>query len=354
MSIFNNSSANDSLVGIDLGLSVIKIVELKKENDVPRLVTFGISTDEGQNEISMPGDKVPSNLNDLMRQARTTTERVVGALPATSVFSTIVELPNMSPKEVNSAIQWEVKKLVPLPIEKMSLNWHILPGPEVTEAKKESTQKIKVINNAAPKDTTKEYLDTFKKADLKLIGLETEIKALQRALLTPQDNTTLIVDIGATNTSLIVFDKTLPLLTKNVEIGGSTLTNNIANSMNISYASADSNKLNMGLSTDSQADHPAVRALKFSIDNILIREIRYLSTILRNSNNKNIDKIILTGGTAKMKNLDKYLEQELKINTELGDPWQKIQYPQGIREELEEIGPKMAVAVGLALKIFEK
>lgn len=352
MSLFTNKNSINSLVGIDLGTSVIKIVELKKENDKPRLVTFGISTDE-KNESTLPiADKVSNNLIELMKRARVTTERVVGALPATSVFSTIVELPKMSTKEVNSAIQWEVKKLVPLPIEKMSLNWHILPDENADS--KDAPQKIKVIINAAPKDTTKGYIDTFKKSNLHLVGLETEIKALQRSLLTPQDNVTLIIDIGATNTSLIVFNKTLPLLTKNVEIGGSTLTNNIATTLNINYESADNTKMNMGITLDESVDHPAVRAMKFSIDNILIREVRYLSTILRNSNNKNIDKIILSGGSAQLKNLPAYLEKQLQIKTILGDPWQKIQYPEGIQKELDGIGPKMAVAVGLALKIFEK
>ncbi|MDP2695762.1 MAG: type IV pilus assembly protein PilM [bacterium] len=351
MSLFSSTNTNNSMVGIDLGIATIKVVELKNENNKPTLVTFGITTDESTTS-RLDKDTVIKNLVDLLAQARTTTDRVVGALPATSIFSTIVELPHMSDKEVNSAIQWEVKKLVPLPIEKMSLNWHILPSQE--PASKDGPKKVKIIINAAPKDTTKQYVDIFKKSNLRLISLETEIKALQRALLTPTEKTSLIIDIGATNTSLMVFDNNLPLLTKNVEIGGSTLTNNIATTLNINFDSADQTKINMGLTASGGMDHPAVKSMKFAIDNILIREIRYLSTILRSSNNKNIEKIILSGGSAQLKNLPQYLEKELQIKTTLGNPWQKIKYPAELKDELDKIGPKMSVAVGLALKIFEK
>ncbi len=351
MSIFSSENKNDTLIGVDLGNSTIKVVQLKKEGDTPRLVTYGITTDDEKPSI-VDELMISENLINLIKQSKTTTNNAVGALPATSVFSTIIELPVMSPKEISSAIQWEVKKLVPLSIEKMSLNWHIIPSEKTT--KKEETKKLRIIINAAPKDMTKQYIEIFKKSELKLVSLETEIKALQRALLTPQDKTTLIIDIGNTNTSMIVFDNNLPLLTKNVEIGGASMTNNIANSLNINFASANSTKKNIGLAMDESLDHPAAKAIKFTIDNLLIREIRYLSTILRNSNNKNINKIILTGGGAQLKNLPQYLEKQLQIKTILGDPWQKIKYPKDLKKDLDFIGANMSIAIGLALKLFEK
>ncbi len=285
-----------------------------------------------------------------MQQARTTTNEVVGALPTSSVFSTIVDFPKMPTKEIDSAIKWEARKLIPLPLEKMSLHWHILPN-----IKKDGDEEtIKVILSAAPTETTSKYLKIFSSANLQLVSLETEMKALQRSLLSANDRTSLVIDIGATNTNMIIYDNNLPLLNKNIDIGGETLTSHIAKSLNINFDRATQLKKQLGMATTDQVLHPAVKAIKFAIDNIIIRDIKHLITILRNSTQNKINNIILTGGGAHLKNLAPYLEKELQISTKIGNPWQKISYPKNLEPELEKIGTKMSVAIGLALKVIEK
>ncbi|XOU93997.1 MAG: type IV pilus assembly protein PilM [Candidatus Kerfeldbacteria bacterium] len=347
--LFTNKDSTNSMVGVDLGVATIKIVELKNENKKPTLVTYGVSSGDRQATKEIHQNISP-DLIYLMQQARTTTTNVVGALPTSSVFSTIIDFPKMPTKEIDSAIKWEARKLIPLPLEKMSLHWHILP----TVGKTKDDDSIKVILSAAPTETTTKYLKIFKAANLSLLSLETEIKALQRSLLTPTDKTSLIIDIGANNTNMIIYDNNLPLLNKNIDIGGETLTSHIAKTININFERAAQLKKQLGMSTFDQASHPAVKAMKFAIDNIIIRDIKHLITVLGNSTQNKINNIILTGGGAHLKNLDKYLENELKINTRVGDPWHKISYPKELKSELGKIGTKMSVAIGLALKVVEK
>lgn len=347
--LFSKKNNENSIVGVDLGVATIKIVELQNDNGKPSLVTFGVSTGDRQatKEINQ---NISTDLVYLMEQARTRTTNVVGALPTSSVFSTIIDFPKMPTNEIDSAIKWEARKLIPLPLDKMSLHWHILQ----TMKKDKDDDSIKVILSAAPTETTTKYLNIFKSANLRLVSLETEIKALQRSLLSPNEKTNLIIDIGANNTNMIIYDNNLPLLNKNIDIGGETLTSHIAKTLNIDFGNAVKLKKQLGMATSDQTLHPAVKAMKFAVDNIIIRDIKHLITVLGNSTQKKINKIILTGGGAHLKNLDTYLEKELKISTKVGDPWHKISYPKELRSELEKIGTKMSVAIGLALKVVEK
>lgn len=347
--LFSKKDNENSIVGIDLGVATIKIVELKNENKKPTLVTFGVSSGDRQATKKIHQNISP-DLIYLMQQARTRTTKIVGALPTSSVFSTIIDFPKMPSKEIDSAIKWEARKLIPLPLDKMSLHWYILPSVE----KEKDDESIKVILNAAPTETTTKYLNIFKSAKLNLVSLETEIKALQRSLLSPNNKTSLIIDIGANNTNMIIYDNNLPLLNKNIDIGGETLTSHIAKTLNIDFEHATKLKKQFGMSISDQSQHPAVKAMKFAIDNIVIRDIKHLITILGNSTQNKINNIVLTGGGAHLKNLDTYLENELKINTRIGNPWHKISYPKELKPELDKIGTKMSVAIGLALKVVEK
>ena len=347
--LFSKNNNNDSLVGVDLGVATIKIVELKNNHKKPTLVTYGVSSGDRQTAGKIQ-QNISTDLIYLMQQARTTTSNVVGALPTSSVFSTIIDLPKMPTKEINSAIKWEARKLIPLPLDKMSLHWHVLPSSK----EKKDNETIKVILSAAPTETTSKYLKIFKSANLQLASLETEIKALQRSLLSPEDKTCLVIDIGANNTNMIIYDNNLPLLNKNIDIGGETLTTHIAKTLNINFERAAQLKKQLGMSTTDQVLHPAVKAMKFAVDNIIIRDIKHLINVLRNATHNRINNIILTGGGAHLKNLSTYLENELQIDTRVGNPWHKISYPSNLDSELEKIGTKMSVAIGLALKVIEK
>jgi len=124
MKLFDNK--NNNVVGVDLGAPSIKLVELNNEGNQPTLITYGVINKQNEGLFDDSKQKTIANLKELMTESRITTENAIGALPASSVFSTMVTLPDMPQKEIDSAIQWEAKKLIPMPLEKMSLNWHVL------------------------------------------------------------------------------------------------------------------------------------------------------------------------------------------------------------------------------------
>lgn len=335
-------------MGIELGSSAIKVVELEKTNQHFQLVTYGIAKhDRAVVESSAQLNKQHriDSLRRILNEARVTTHKVVAALPAMNVFHTTIELPLMPDKDMDSAIHWEVKRLVPLPVDKMSIDWHIIPTNNQTEKK-----SMRVIITAAPKEIINHYMEIFKQANLQLVGLETEINAMRRSLIGEQPGNYLVIDFGATNTNMVIFADQVPMMVRNVEIGGETITMNIVNAMQVTPDRAEQFRNSLGIQTKNDAPHPAARAIQFVIDSMIIKELERFIQTFKNTEHKNIDQVIITGGCAHLKNLPEHLEEILKINVSIGNPWQKIQYAQELEPNLAAIGSEMAVVIGLALK----
>lgn len=350
MAFFSKKSSN--ILGIDLGSSTMKLVELNRNDGQPQLVTYGIALKEEVTAMSDARAAQPhlaDTLRELLVRSHATTNRVVAALPAPNVFNTIIELPVMPKKEIPLAIQWEAKKLVPTPLAEMSFDWHVLPA--AREQQGESKKKMmKIILTAAPKDIVARYLSLFDQLNLRLVGLETEVTALRRCLLPADWGTFILIDIGATNTGVIVFTNGIPLMTRHLNVGGTTISRNIADSLNINVERAEQFRNDFGLPAGSQLAHPVARAIQFVVDNMLIKELKNLIDTFRSNKGGQINEIILTGGVAHLKNLPDYLEKVMQIKTMVGNPWLRLSYPKELSLELEKIGPEMAVAIGLALK----
>ncbi len=340
-----------NILGVDLGSRRIKVVELGFENNKPKLVTYGIaeldksslSTDVKKNQTVYA-----SSLNQLLIAIHATTNLCVSSLPTLSTFTAMIELPAMPKKELDSAVRWEAKRLIPLPLDKLSLDWHVLPTVEAN-ATGEKTM-TKVILTAASKEDIDNSVQILRQANLKLMGLDAELSALRRALVTATSEAVLIIDIGANSTCAAIFLKSIPIISHSIDIGAETIDVNIANSLNVNMDRAAQFKHNFGPTLDSQFEHPVSKVIKFTIDNLLIKELRPLINSFQENNKTTLDKIIITGGGANFKNLPQYLQKVFSVTTTIGDPWANISYPYDLTSKLQKIGPEMSVAVGLALR----
>ncbi|MBU0598168.1 type IV pilus assembly protein PilM [Patescibacteria group bacterium] len=336
-----NKSFN--VVGVDLGSSTIKIVELEHTNNGSRLVTYGIAEQKHslyKLDSQSNQKELASLLQEVVKKARVTTSRAVTAISSINAFNTVVDLPSMPDKEIKSAIQWEVKKIIPLPLEKMTLNWQIIPS---------QGKGKKILLTAAPKEIVEQYMEIFKKADLILTGIETDISALRRSTIS-NNTTALLIDIGATNTNIAIISNGLPVISRNIDVGSKTITLNIEKNMNVGPDRAEQFRDDIGLPKDSFIGHPAGRAISFVMDNMIIKEVKRVISTYQDNDKKDINKIVISGGCSHLKNITSYFSRELKIETIIGDPWQNITYPEALAEELKKIGPNLAVAVGLALR----
>jgi type IV pilus assembly protein PilM len=358
-------SSHENYLGIDIGNSALKIVELSNHKGQPKLVTYGYL--EQGHEILKTGNEVAKekaiqSLKLVCQKARTTTTKAIAALPSYTVFSSIISLPEMSKKELSSAVQWEAKKIVPMPLEEMILDWKILEnfsdnikteklsGNNVpVDIKTPGKKYLKVLITAAPQNLVTRYLEIFKGAGLELVSLETEAFALERVLIGHEKVPIMIVDIGAATTNISVNVASVPLINRSIDLGGQTITKTIANSLNVDMERAEQFKRDFGLDSSNQNASQIPKRIEFMIASI-VNEIRYVLNLYQNQSQGTIEKIILTGGSSFLPHLSEYFQKTLNIEVFIGDPWAKIVYPIELSPVLTEVGPRMSVAVGLAMR----
>ncbi|MEK7166818.1 MAG: type IV pilus assembly protein PilM [Patescibacteria group bacterium] len=344
-------------LGIDIGMGSIKIVELKNEKGKPKLVTYGF-VDQSVDIVHDNSEKAKKYIADLIlktcKKAQVSTQKVITGLPTFSVFNSIINLPLISNKDLPSAIKWEAKKFIPLPLEEVILDWKILKedsskNNEMDSGKVKKTKKgLRILLTVAPKNLIKKFVDIFKQINFELLSLETASFALTRSLIGYDLNPIMIVDIGAAITSVIVVEKNIPILNRSIDMGGIVVTQAIANSLNIDFKRAEQFKRDIGISNAAAQDGTS-KTIQTILDNV-VNEIRYTIELYEHQGLKKIEKIILTGGSAYLPNLPDFFSKVLGKKVYIGDPWFRIIYPLELKPALEEIAPRLSVAIGLAMR----
>ncbi|XOU94466.1 MAG: pilus assembly protein PilM [Candidatus Kerfeldbacteria bacterium] len=373
---------NVSYLGIDVGGSSLKIVELVNVNNKPQLVTYGFINDIpnmiNDNSLSAKAE-VASHLKHLLKESNTTTTQAVAALPSFSVFSSIINLPSMSKKDLISAVRWEAKKFVPIPLEEMILDWEVLGEKDekidkinknepkednkndnsnkkddkgLKIAKKDeklNKNNIKVLLTAAPKNLVNKYVELFKAVGLQLVGLETESFALERSLIGNDKNPIMVIDVGGSVTNIIIYSEGIPILNRSIDVGGNSLSKSLSEVMDLSFEQAEQYKKDLSFtSTDESLDSLPIPLSK--VINSIINEVKYIINIYQNQNNGPISKIILSGGSSYIINLSRYVQDIFNIKTYIGDPWARVVHPVEIDKLLKQLGPRMAIPIGLAMR----
>lgn len=342
-----------SFIGVDIGASSIKAVQLGDDNQRPRLMTYGYleqATDLIKSDTPASREAAISALKTLVRESRITTTKAIAALPSFTVFSSIISLPLMTRKELNSAVRWEAKKFVPMPIDDLVLDWKLLKeAHELKPPAGQAPKNLRVLITAAPKSLVKRYIDVFRAAGLQIVNLETEALALERSLIGTDPAPVMVVDIGASATDIAVIVDGIPLINRSIDVGGNTMTKSIAQSLNIDLDRAEQFKRDFGLSTAQQGTTQIPKTIEFVLSSI-VNEIRFVLNLYRNQNAGPLQHIVLSGGSAFLLNLPEFLEKSVSIKTFVGDPWARVVYPVELKPALQEIGPRFAVATGLAMR----
>ncbi|MFH1610952.1 MAG: type IV pilus assembly protein PilM [Patescibacteria group bacterium] len=368
MQLFGSKSL--SYLGVDIGNAGIKIVELKNENGRPRLVTYGYADFPVSSTINKHQEtevEIASLIKKICSGAGVTTNKTIAALPNFSVFSSVISLPQMKKNELDQAVLWEAKKFVPLPIEEMNLYSEVIEEQKIeSDKKKEESKKedreekesekgkhLKVLIVAAPKKNVDRYMKIFQTAEMDLINLETESFALERSLVGHENVPVMIIDIGSVSADISIVDRGIPVINRIVDTGGASITRRIAKMINVDLKRAEQFKKDIGFSTAANSGQGVPRAIESSIEPI-INEIKYCFDLYSSQGeDKRVEKVVLTGGSAYLPNLVEYLSKLLNIKVIIGDPWARVIYPVELKTVLDQIGPRFAVAVGLAMREIE-
>ncbi|MBI5254412.1 type IV pilus assembly protein PilM [Candidatus Falkowbacteria bacterium] len=361
---FFKQTKGQGFLGVDIGGACVKMVELSVGAGHPKLETYGYlerAMGEKVGSLLDEPQRLAEVLKEVAQKAGVKTKKAISALPSNAVFSTIINLPNISkdelasPKKLSAAVEWEAKKVVPLALNEMILDWKVLEN--VAAAKDDKVVKsAQVLLTGAAKKVVQKYLDAFQRAGMELISLETESFALTRALLGNDKSVAMIVDLGANDTTVVIVENSIPYIERSVTHGGTQLSAIMAKTMGTDVGAAEQFKRDLGahLAGNRNAEMQMPKPFKDFLEPI-VNEMRYVINFFLEqpgNQNKRIERIILSGGSANLLNLGKHLETIFNIRAFVGNPWARIIYPEEMQPILDEIGPRFAPAIGLALRNF--
>lgn len=356
MALFSSKPQKQSYLGIDLGLSGVKLVELMNEKGRARLVTYAFvdfpSTAQSATPLTEDIDRTAALIKKMVAKSKATSKKAVSALPIASVFSSIISVPAANEKELKEAIQWQAKKLIPVPLDEITLDFKTIDSTDGEGGKKVT----RVLITGAPKPLVNKYVEIFKKAGLELISLETEAFAMIRSLIGKDRSSIMVIDIGSQRTNISVIERGIPFLNRSIATGGRAITETIAKTLGIPFEQADSMKRDIR-TMQSFAPTGDISPILTTLLKPIIDEVKYSFNLYQGQTeggqNKRIDKIILTGGSALLPRLPEFLTQLMNVNAYLGDPWARVIYPQDLRPVLDEIGSRFTIALGCAMRDIE-
>ncbi|MEK7105352.1 MAG: type IV pilus assembly protein PilM [Patescibacteria group bacterium] len=347
MALFGGAKSK-SYLGIDVGVGGMKLVELANEKGRAKLMTYAYT------ERALP-DQGKSLLDDakatgvliakMVKQSGGDAVKAVSGLPQHMVFDSVISVPAIKdPKQLKPLVEAQIRKLAPIPIEEMIIDSRVIEN-------KEKQEHVRVLVTGAAKTLVSKYVEAFKTAKVELISLETESFALIRSLIGRDKAVIMILDIGAMRTNITIVEKGVPFFTRSVNVGGGQLTKTIAEQMGISLEEAEQMKLDLGKGPDEGVPPSVERLLQ-----PILNEINYSIGEFRRQENRadaRLEKIIITGGSAQLPGMVQYLSGKLNTNVYIGDPWARVAVPEALRPVLDEIGPRFAVAIGLAMRDIE-
>ncbi len=339
------------VVGLDIGFSSIKAVELSHENNQARLVSLGSIPSPQPGVVSdsdVDLETVAVAIKKLLSAARIENKEIMVALPESKVFTRVIDdLPFLNDNELASAIRYASEEFIPLALDEVNLNWQVLSRSNP----KEKDARTVVFVVASPKNIVNKYIKILDMAGLRMKSLETEIIAASRALVgsNPFSPSTLIIQLGATTTDFSVVSKGLIWLTRSISTGGMALTRALAQQLNFEFLQAEEYKKVYGLRED-QLEGKVFAILKPIIDVILGETKRVIQAFEAKYPNNSIKRVVLSGGGAKMPGLVIYLATSLGLEVQEADPWYLISKDKALVSKLTQDAPSYSVAVGLALR----
>jgi len=368
---FNQSEP--TALGIDIGSSAIKIVQLKKKNSQAILETYGelalgpyAGAGVGQ-AVVLPPEKIAQAISDLMREkeVNVTTRKCGVSIAFASSFMTVIEMPEVSFKQLAVMVPIEARKYIPVPISEVMLDWSIIPKSEVQvedssedttsevhaladgEGKNPTTlKKVDVLVVAIHNETIARYQEIVAKSGLEASFFEIEIFSTMRAVLDEALRPVMIMDMGAASTKLYVVERGIIRSSHTINRGSQDITANISKSIGLTMERAEVMKRQVGMIGD---DKNMTNAIILTLDHIFA-EVNNTLLVFEKKHNKTISEVILVGGGSALKGLSDIAKNNFKTEVISANPFNKVSAPAFLENILKETGPEFAVAIGLALR----
>ncbi len=363
--LFQNPSAlwqkkDGRVIGLDLGHSTVKAVQLRSEKGRAILETYGEIAVGPYGQLAvgqvanLASDKMVELIHDLFREANLTATSVSLSIPLRSSLLLIIDLPNLSRSQLDKVIPIEARKYIPVPISEVELDWWVIPalgGDSATAPDDGGVKKTEVLLAAIHKEVITQYTEQMKKLELTPAFFEIETFSAIRSIFGGERGATVILDLGAATTKLAIVDYGVVRLSHTISKGAQDITLAISRSLGVEFAKAEEIKRSVGLV--ERYEGQSMTNLVGAIIEYIFAEVHKVVTIYETRHRRSIEKVILIGGGSLLKGLFELAGQSFEVPVTLGQPFGKVEYPAFLNNVLAKTGPGFAVALGLALRQLE-
>lgn len=351
----NISKKSQSVVGIDIGSSAIKVVQLKKEAGKIVLQTYGEIAmgpyaEKKAGEIpTLSTEVLATAIKDLLRESNVTTTDVAMSIQASASLLFVLELPHVSEREISTIVPNEARKYIPVPLTEVSLDYWLIPRQEYTDTPGEDVKKqpLEVLVAAIRNETIQEYRDIATQAGLRSGLFEIEVFSTIRSTFHHELSSVALIDFGASSTRVSIIEYGVVKSFHTINRGSHYISQSLEKSLTVPFDEAEKIKKEIGLTGEG---NDSAREVINTAVSYIFSELNSVLFNYEKENHKSVGKVILTGGGSRLKGFFEQAEKELVGDIVFGDPFQKAESPQFLDGILAESGPEFAVAVGLALK----
>ncbi len=351
-----------SVVGIDIGSSSVKIVQMRASRGVAILETYGeialgpYAKQSIGKAVKLPPEKVAEAILDLMKEANVTARSGGISVPFSSSLVSVVEFPKVDKATLAHMVPIEARKYIPLPVSEVTLDWLLIPADKEGEGAKKVPGKVpsqEVLIVAIHNDAIQTYKSIAAATGLDIGFYEIEIFSAARAALEHGLAPVLVVDIGAAATKMYVVEHGVVRLTHLATVGGQRITETLTHSLGWDFEKAERVKRERGLidtSAYSVDENERIKTAMLSTLTRLFSEANRVVLSYGQRYNKNIAHIVMTGGGASLPGLAEEARKTLGGSVSIADPFSRTETPAFLSNVLREIGPGFSVSVGLALR----
>jgi type IV pilus assembly protein PilM len=338
------------VIGIDIGSSSVKLVQLKELKDSYQLLAAGL--------LPLPPEAIIDNtlidsgavvavvqkLASSLGVSRI--KNVACSISGNSVIIRKISLPAMSAEELEEQIVWEAEQYIPFDINDVNIDFQIL-GPDGMDP-----SKMDVLLVACKKNIINDYTTLFNEAGLHLSIVDVDAFAIQNAFEMNHDaapgEVLALINIGAAIMNINIIKDGGTLFTRDVQMGGNLYTEEIQKQMGLSAPEAESLKLRAGEAQDGR-----LLELLSKVNETISQEIRRSLDFYNSSaSDDRISRMYVSGGCSKTCNLVATVSDKVGLPVEMINPFARVRYSEKAfdPEYLQAIGPLMAVCVGLAAR----
>jgi type IV pilus assembly protein PilM len=338
-------------LGIDIGTSNIKVVEIYRIGNKKRLENYGQISSAGlsrKGDILFSSQNIAESIKSIISEMKTKTRQVVFSIPDFSTFFTNLELPPMTKEELSEAVKYEARRYIPLPINEITLDWQIIGD-------KSSSTNFKILLVAVPNEVVAKYREIAVLSELQLVSLEAEAFSLMRALVGENENQQVaLIDIGAKSTVCSIIDGKILKRSHSLDMSGNAFSSAIAKSLNIDLDKAEELKKQWGIINNAVGkDGQIARKALLSLLEVALREIKEILEDFYKQEGKEIQKIIIAGGASLLPGLPEYFKRFFGKKVEIGNPFLGVSYPPILNKTVFKMSTSFAIAAGSALRGLE-